>query len=288
MVDWTGKRILICGDVMLDVDIFGTIDRQCPEAPVPCVLELRREYRPGGAANVAAAIERLGGLPTILGITGRDEESKLLWNSLGSIKREFFKEESPVNRPTTVKQRVYIDGKMQWRLDRESVEPISDTLAASLIWHAEDYLEESDAVVISDYDKGVCTPKVCREVIHLAREHGKPVVVDPKGGDWSKYIGCTVIKPSAAEYGATIFPCDTRFENMLVTCGSAGMLLFRRGAEAPIKFSAPTDPDFHAIGAGDRVAAALALALAAGADVETAARAAAETVADFHKLKEAA
>jgi D-beta-D-heptose 7-phosphate kinase/D-beta-D-heptose 1-phosphate adenosyltransferase len=274
------QRIAVIGDVMLDCYIRGTVSRISPEAPVPVVEVQQTYYAPGGAANVALNIAHLGGRVLLLGVVGDDEEGRRL--------RQVFADNSvdtgglvvDPSRPTTLKTRIIAHHQQIVRVDRESREPIGEEVQQRLLEHLRAALEEIRAVVVSDYAKGLTVPSFLREVIRCVRERGKPVVVDPKGHDYRKYLGCTVVTPNqreaaevlgepihgeaglrrAAEYLLRL----VESEAVLITRGEEGMSLFEEDGTVT-HVPAVAREVYDVTGAGDTVVSVLTLALAVGA-----------------------
>lgn len=195
---WSSKRLLVLGDVMLDKYIWGEVGRISPEAPVPVVRATHRSERPGGAANVAMNLARLGAQAVLAGFTGGDEDEALLKASLAQDRvttvfvasREF---------PTISKLRIVGGRQQMLRLDSERLSPRPEQDYEQLIEGVLKQLSNWDAVVLSDYAKGVLTPKVCQAVIQAARKHGIPVLVDPKSADFTRYRGANTICPNLGE-----------------------------------------------------------------------------------------
>lgn len=272
-------RVLVIGDVMLDKTIHGQSDRLSPEGPVPVVLQQSIDYSPGGAANVAANVNALGGQAAIVGLVGQDDDGRTLCSALaghgvntsGLIQTQFL---------TTVKTRIYAGRHLAARFDREQrVEApgaVVDQVAANVsCW-------KPDVIVLSDYGKGALAPRVILEVIILARKLKLPIIVDPKGDDFSPYAGATVIKPNLVEAwraGRDRLPPayysvpDDLFslgeyirdrhtiENVLITAGPAGMVW--AGAGDQLLYQPAFNPQamYDVTGAGDTVAAALAVCI---------------------------
>jgi D-beta-D-heptose 7-phosphate kinase/D-beta-D-heptose 1-phosphate adenosyltransferase len=273
-------RFLVLGDVMLDRYWWGDARRLSPEAPVPVVSIQRASALPGGAANAAANLAGLGGAVSLIGIVGDDAaaaELDALCREAGVDAGGLVRE---AGRATTTKTRVIAQHQHVVRVDHEvSAPPTDATLARAF----DDYaagVPASDAVVISDYLKGSLSPAFLRRVIGLARDAGKPILIDPKGRDWSRYAGCSLLKPNRAELSLlTGLPADTREHTVaagralsarmtgtaiLVTEGGDGMTLFSAG-EAVCAQPAQKREVFDVTGAGDTVLAAMAASLAAGA-----------------------
>jgi D-beta-D-heptose 7-phosphate kinase/D-beta-D-heptose 1-phosphate adenosyltransferase len=279
---------LVLGDVMLDEYIAGDARRVCPEAPVPVVEVATRWCVPGGAANAATNAAALGGCPILGGVTGDDPAAA----ELARVARAAGFEPDglvpdPV-RPTTVKLRVLARGRQVIRADTESLAPLPAAVEGLLAAWAERAVTRADAVLLSDYGKGVFANGLAARVIAAARGTGRPVVVDPKGADSSRYRGATVVKPNAGELaeltGAPVRTpaqllaagCKLADElpgtRVLVTRGAEGMALFVGGDRPRLLTAAPAQQVADVTGAGDTVAATLALALGAGLGFERAAR----------------
>ncbi len=282
---FAGKTVLVLGDVMLDRFIYGAVDRISPEAPVPVIAVERETAMLGGAGNVARNVAALGGKAVLIGLIGDDEAGRALTAMIAQEAGIEARLVTDTARRTTEKVR-YISGSHQMlRVDREDRGPAE---AATLLAAFNQRLAAADVVVLSDYAKGVLTPQVVRAAIDAARAAGKPVIVDPKSRDFARYDGATLIKPNrkeaaeatgitdasdeaSEEAGAAILAMAPTLQAALVTRGGAGMTLsVRRRAALGIMISAVEV--FDVSGAGDTVAATLALAVAAGAPLALAAR----------------
>jgi D-beta-D-heptose 7-phosphate kinase/D-beta-D-heptose 1-phosphate adenosyltransferase len=281
---FAGKTVLVLGDVMLDRFIYGAVDRISPEAPVPVIAVEKETAMLGGAGNVARNVAALGAKAVLIGLVGQDDAGAAL---RGMIDAEPGLEAELVvdpQRRTTEKVR-YISGSHQMlRVDREDRGPGD---AATLLSAFKAHLAAADVVVLSDYAKGVLTVEVVRGAIDAARAAGKPVIVDPKSRDFARYDGATLIKPNRKEAaeatgvtdtsdeasedaGAAILAMAPGLEAALITRGGAGMTLSVRG-QPHVHLPATAIEVFDVSGAGDTVAATLALALAAGASLADAA-----------------
>jgi len=284
-----GRRVLIVGDLMLDEYIWGDVRRISPEAPVPIVHRRGQSYRPGGAGNVAANVAALGGVPLLIGVVGQDPMAAALRAALTAVGVDGADGLIAVaDRPTTVKSRIMGHNQQMLRIDTEVTEPVPVAVTERVIACYRRYLETADACLLSDYAKGLLTPALCRELIGLARRRGIPVVVDPKGRDYRKYAGATLVTPNMAEaLLAAGLQADEAFElndvvrilrlhigpgHLLITRGAEGMSLYPAEAEEGIHIPAEARAVYDVTGAGDTVAATVALALAAGWDLEAAAR----------------
>jgi D-beta-D-heptose 7-phosphate kinase/D-beta-D-heptose 1-phosphate adenosyltransferase len=287
------KQTVLCiGDLMLDDFVYGEVSRISPEAPALVIAVSREDLIIGGAGNVARNIASLGARCVFLGVVGDDIAGKALKAAFaehkGRIKPHLVVDPS---RPTTRKLRFVSDhfSTHLLRADWEVAKPVGAKVEAALIKQALAVLPRVGAVVISDYAKGVLTPRVIRAVIDRARKLNKPVVVDPKGLDYSVYRGATLITPNRKELAdATRQPVGTndelvaaadalarqvRSEAVLVTLSEQGMMLHARKAD-PVYVPAYSVKVRDVSGAGDTVAAVLSVMLAMQADFEAAMRAA--------------
>jgi len=279
---FSGLRIAIAGDVMLDHFIFGRVERISPEAPVPVVAFDREEFRPGGAANVAHNVRSLGGSVDLIGVTGRDDHAMWIRESL---KQDGINAAGLVfddGRPTTRKVRVVTSRNQQVaRIDYESDQEVRGAVEASLITALESAGASAHAVVISDYLKGSVTHPLVAKAVGIARDRRIPLLVDPKIPHLDYYAGATLVTPNNAEaetashmrirtHGDARSAARAIRERLgcgavLITRGEAGMWLFDGRTEGHLPATAREVADVT--GAGDTVIAVLSLALAAGADM---------------------
>ena len=284
---FSARRVVVLGDVVLDRYWWGEATRLSPEAPVPVVLAQRSTTRPGGAANVAANLVALGAKVELFGVIGTDGGAAELRDALGAcgIGPEFLFEEP--GRPTTTKTRVIALHQQVVRVDHEDTSPVSDECAAWTIERAAERLPLADAVVISDYAKGFLSPAVLSRLISMAVEMRKPVFVDPKGADYRRYLGCTLLKPNRAELSLlTRLPVHSHEEtivagsdlaarvpgtHVLVTEGQDGMTLFEGSRPSEHVAGLPRQV-YDVTGAGDTVLATLALSICANASYSQAMR----------------
>jgi D-beta-D-heptose 7-phosphate kinase/D-beta-D-heptose 1-phosphate adenosyltransferase len=281
----TAGRVLVVGDVMVDHYVTGRVSRVSDEAPVPIIHVSGERWTPGGAANVAANIASLGGHAVLVGVVGRDAAAATLADLLAPL-RESVRAELIVEagRPTTIKTR-YMGGQHQIvRVDREEPTAISQATEAMLVAGITRLIDGCRAVMISDYAKGALTDGVITAALDAARSAGIPVVIDPKRTDWAAYRGATVITPNRKELQlATHAPCandkdcslaaeigiKTAKAAILLTRSEHGMSLYRDG-KAPVNLPAKAREVFDVSGAGDTVAASIALGLASGLEIEAA------------------
>ena len=265
-------RVLVVGDAMLDRYWFGAVDRISPEAPVPVVRVNREEERLGGAANVALNVKTLGAQATLLTVVGDDEPARTLKKLLERQGVTALLGSDP-QLYTIVKLRVIGRSQQLIRIDFEN-QPDHEVLAAMLD-DDERALPEHDAVLFSDYGKGGLTH--IPRMIELARAAGKPVLIDPKGSDYGRYAGATVITPNRAELAQVIgswsseaqlheraqkLRAEHRLEGLLLTRSEEGMSLFDAAGHAQVP--AQAREVFDVTGAGDTVIATLAAMLACG------------------------
>ncbi|HVS38445.1 MAG TPA: D-glycero-beta-D-manno-heptose-7-phosphate kinase [Gemmataceae bacterium] len=281
------RRILVAGDVMLDEYIWGNVQRISPEAPVPVVEVRRRTHVAGGAANAAMNVASLGGEALLAGVVGADEPAMRLRAALRErgVATDGLIEDR--QRRTTTKTRLIAHSQQVARIDDEHRSPLAPEMEDRLLAWAERQLPRCHACVLSDYAKGVVSRRFAEGLIGLARRGGKPVVVDPKGTDYGRYRAATVIKPNAEEARKAcgihadgldgVLEAGNRLLELLdgaavlLTRGPEGMSLFRRGLP-PLHIAPEAREVFDVTGAGDTVVGVAALALAAGAALETAAR----------------
>lgn len=275
----TAEPILIVGDSMLDIYVFGTVERISPEAPVPIMRQQETREAAGGAANAAVNVASLGGSAHLISCTGADADGERLAAVLTAAGITFDLVRSAA-RPTTVKTRFAVGQHQILRLDRENSAGATAECEQEMLAAIERRIAGCRLVVLSDYDKGVLTDQVLERTIAWARERGVPVVVDPKRRDFSAYRGATYIKPNLAELErATGLSVPSRDDgaveraarvvaaatdaNVLVTRSEAGMSLAPPAGPA-IHMSTHAHQVFDVTGAGDTVIAAFALGLASG------------------------
>lgn len=278
-----GARVAVVGDVMLDRYLTGDAERISPEAPVPVVMVAEEGVVPGGAANAAANVAALGARALLVGTIGDDADGTALLEALHALGLAATGLIAVPGRPTTTKTRIVARGQQVVRIDREVGNPLPDRMRDALLAAAHAAIGDADALLIADYDKGALDPDIAGDLVAAARARGMPVVVDPKVRHFFAYSGATVFKPNLREL-ETAF--STRFsgddtdledarrrlgaENLLLTLGAGGLALVSAGE--PLRRATAMAKDvFDVSGAGDTVAACVAAALAAGAEVPEAA-----------------
>lgn len=278
-------RVLCIGDLMLDRFVYGAVDRISPEAPIPVLLVEREKHMLGGAGNVVANIAALGAKATLIAVTGDDSAGKDLQKQLEDLGIGAELVSTP-ERFTIVKSR-FIGGQQQiLRVDREKTADIPATAEDAVIARAEKLIPACNVVILSDYKKGVLTDKVITKIIALANKHKKPVIVDPKGQDFTRYKGASVITPNRKELenatglkaasdadtetAAKKIIKDSGIPAILATRSKDGMSLIT-DKDTPLHIPAEVHEIYDVSGAGDTVVAAFASALGAGVSLQHAA-----------------
>lgn len=284
---WKSPVVSVVGDLILDHYVFGNVSRISPEAPIPVLHVKKEEDRLGGAANVAANLLSLGSRARLVGVLGKDEGGDRFARLTDGIDGLTLKRVNSKVHPTILKTRLVSQNQQMLRVDREELQDFDDTTRERLQRAALAAIKTSKAVVISDYAKGVITDKFAQTLIKAANNAKIPVLVDPKGTDYSRYRGATVVTPNRGEAeAATGIQCKTlddveragrklikelRLEAAVITLSAEGVAVIpKRGKLA--HFPAQARGVFDVTGAGDTFIATLSLALAQGTDVETGAR----------------
>ncbi|KAF0146407.1 MAG: D-beta-D-heptose 7-phosphate kinase / D-beta-D-heptose 1-phosphate adenosyltransferase [Nitrospirae bacterium] len=280
--DFSKASILVFGDIMLDKFHKGVVRRISPEAPVPIVKVNKSYFTPGGAGNVANNIAHLHGNASLIGVVGRDLNRKILSDLLDKINVKSFLVET--DHPTITKVRVIGEHQQIVRLDFEETITLEHSNIKQIIKHVNESLQCVNTVIISDYDKGVCTPELCDYIIKSAGEKNISVLVDPKCRDWNKFRGATIVKPNVRElshacgidivnedneieeYGRRILK-EFGFKNILVTRSEKGMSLI--SGDDVLHFHSEAKEVFDVSGAGDTVIATLAVSIGSGLDLAT-------------------
>jgi D-beta-D-heptose 7-phosphate kinase/D-beta-D-heptose 1-phosphate adenosyltransferase len=277
--DFSKLNILVLGDLMLDEYIWGNVERISPEAPVPVVKVTDKTYRLGGAGNVSANLAGLGCTVNIIGVVGKD--------TFGQQVDLLLREKSIHNKSiivdsfsTTCKTRIMGLEQQLVRIDQEDPDKIKGSIFERLWQIFKENTFQANAVVLSDYGKGVLTPPFVKTCIEYCRAKNIPVFVDPKANDWDRYRNATCATPNVKELadicqvlnlsnnillnerGFTVRKAFG-FDYLLVTRGNKGMVLFQRGDD-PVEIPAQAREVFDVSGAGDTVIAVLAAAYAAG------------------------
>lgn len=273
-----GTHIAVIGDAMLDIYLHGDVERISPEAPVPVVRVRERRHALGGAANVAQNVAALGAVPELIATVGDDAaaariQSMLL--ALGGLTRGLI----PVQRPTTAKTRVVARSQQLVRVDEEVDDDCSSDEVARLTDAVTRALEEADALILEDYNKGVLVPAIITHAITLATRRNIPIIVDPKYRNFFSYRGATVFKPNRRELEAALGAAvDVDHPEtlpalldrlgvaaVLLTLSERGMALIQQGTAGLQRIPTTAREVYDVVGAGDTVTAYLAAMLAVGA-----------------------
>lgn len=280
-----GSRILVIGDLMLDRFVYGEVTRISPESPVPVLKVTREDKMPGGAGNVLSNLKGLNARATIISLIGQDHDGQLLTNLTESL-GEFCLVET-TDRPTITKTRFLATHQHMLRVDEEQTKPLSAETEARLIAAIEAAMPGQQAVVLSDYNKGVLSAPVIKATIAAAKKAGIPVLVDPKGTDYSIYKGADIVTPNRKELAeathgmATTSDADIEAASrkLISEAGIAAVIATRsqdgmsviQPDKTPQHLRAQALEVFDVSGAGDTVIATVAAALAAGANLHDAA-----------------
>ncbi len=283
---FSGVRILVVGDIMLDRFIWGDVSRISPEAPVPVVVVEKETFLLGGAANVVNNIHSLGGKASLCGVVGDDEMGQKVIKRLGEMGIERSGISIEPGRQTTVKTRIIAHHQQLVRIDRETTRHPKVSTLRSLSEYLKQNIKSFDGVILSDYGKGLLTRGVVRDVIRKVRQTGKFVMVDPKIKNFFFYRGATVVTPNTAEASSASRISITdeaslnragrnllkrlRCDALVITRGEDGMAIFEPHQKP---FLVPTEAKevYDVTGAGDTVIGTMALALGAGASIRRAA-----------------
>ena len=282
-----GLRVLVVGDLMLDEYLWGKAERISPEAPVQVVDVLRDDLRLGGAGNVVNNLVALGCQVAVSSVVGNDDNGALLMQAFSGKGVDVAGIFEDPHRLTSKKTRVLAANQQIVRLDRETRKPLSPVSEQRLAAHLRRQAGSYQVILVSDYLKGVLTPMVLEAVVAAGREHGIPVVVDPKGTDYSRYRGATILTPnrreaeaasgiaitdgSSLDRAARLLLEQADLSALLITRSEEGMSLFPREGEV-LHIPTVAREVFDVTGAGDTVLAVLGLAMAGGQTLPEAAR----------------
>jgi D-beta-D-heptose 7-phosphate kinase/D-beta-D-heptose 1-phosphate adenosyltransferase len=284
LVQGLGKpKVLVMGDFILDRYLWGSVDRISPEAPIPVLRVDRRDLRPGGAGSVAADLRALGARVAVAGIVGKDPEAKLLRGLLKELGATTTGLIADPSRPTTVKTRMIARSQQMLRVDEESNAEIGATIAKRLAAACAKVNPGCDAVVIQDHGKGAVTRSLVAEVVRACRGRSIPLVVDPApNGDYAKYRGATLLTPNRAETrqatgvritdersagrAARKLIADLKLKAAVITLDREGMAVAEKGRKTVV-VPAHALEVYDVTGAGDVVAATIALCLANGQEL---------------------
>jgi D-beta-D-heptose 7-phosphate kinase/D-beta-D-heptose 1-phosphate adenosyltransferase len=281
-------RVLVVGDLMIDEYLWGEVERISPEAPVQVVSVLRDTTTLGGAGNVVNNLVALGAKVSVASVIGAGESAE------GAILLKLFSELDVDTtglilepaRPTTKKTRILAGHQHVLRIDRETRQEISDEHVDRIVRFCTERIGEFNIVLLSDYGKGLLTETLLRQLIEVANQHDKTIIVDPNGLNFKKYAGATAITPNTKEASlaagteivdeASLMTVGQKLlreipiQKVLISCGKDGMVLFEHG-KSPYKIVAEARQVFDVSGAGDTVLAVLGLGLASGGSFREAA-----------------
>jgi len=280
---YSRSTLLVVGDVMLDHFVYGDVVRISPEAPIPVLSVDHQQSMLGGAGNVVRNLTSLGAKVVFVTVTGDDEAAGVVESLLAALPNCEAHVIRDSRRPTTVKTRYLSHGQQLLRVDAESTSPLPAEIFDELIGRVRAHLSGVDVVLLSDYAKGVLSGDYSQCIITAGRDAARPVYVDPKGRDFRRYQGAALVKPNLKELlEATGLPVSSDAEvetaarhlidncgtpAVLVTRGAAGMMLVREN-EPAASFRSRAREVYDVSGAGDTVAAVLALSAAAGFSLE--------------------
>lgn len=276
-------KVLVVGDLMLDRYWWGTVTRISPEAPVPIVRLKNSTFAAGGAANVAANVAGLGAEAFLIGLVGADEEAKQFTEALSQANVSADYLICSKNRPTTVKTRIVAHNQQVLRLDQEENGELSEGESKDSLDKLSEIVNKTDIIILSDYAKGFLTETILSGLITLAKEKNIPVLVDPKGKNYRKYVGATLLTPNKkeaaeacnleedqeelVEVAGNKLIAELNLTALLITRGEEGMTLLKSDRK-PLNLKASARKIFDVTGAGDTVIATLAVALGAGNSLE--------------------
>jgi len=278
-------NLLVVGDLMLDEYLWGEVDRISPEAPVQVVSIKNEDYAMGGAGNVVNNIVALGAKVTATGVIGTGRNGQILLDKFKDLGVDTAGIIQEPEMPTTQKTRIIASHQHVLRIDRETDKTISDSTIDKIARFIEDKIADIDVVLISDYGKGLITKTLLSGLISAAQKHKKITIADPKGLDFSKYSGVSLLTPNKKEAAlasgveivdeSTLLKAGNKIlqtvglDKLLITCGKDGMVLFDQNRE-PYKVRAKARQVFDVSGAGDTVLSVFGLAIASGAFFKTA------------------
>jgi len=273
--DFSKSSVLVIGDVMLDVYYFGEVSRISPEAPVPIVRILNRKNTLGGAGNTIKNIAGLGAKSYLIGTVGKDNNSNILNNLLDDLNVKAML--VGIDTPTITKTRIISANQQIIRLDFEEIKKINNNIVMKIKNNSERFIRKVQTIVISDYGKGMCTFELCQYLINRANELKIPIIIDPKGSDWGKYKGSTIVTPNIKELseviGRKVLNDDKDIENcglkildkfdlryLIVTRSEKGISLISRKGFYHLATEAKEIYDIS--GAGDTVVGTISVLLA--------------------------
>ena len=277
--DFSNISLLVIGDLMVDEYLWGEVDRISPEAPVPVVNIQRETYTLGGAGNVVNNLVELGAQVSIVGIAGSGQWGRLLVDHLNRLNVDATGVIQDGDRPTIRKTRIIGANQQMLRIDREDITPLHQRYLKPIYSQLEEKIPSADAIIVSDYGKGLITDPIMESITTVARQHQTPLIADPKGRVFTKYAGVNLLTPNKKEAGLAagidIIDDETlvragrrlmdqaRPEALLITCGKEGMVLIEE-SQTPYWIKAKAQQVFDVSGAGDTVVAMMGLGVASG------------------------
>lgn len=278
-----GHHILCVGDVMLDRFIYGAVERISPEAPIPVLRVNREQMTLGGAGNVVRNVVALGGHVDLVGVIGHDQAGYDVSDQIASMPEVVSYVITDNARPTTIKTRFIASSQQLLRADNELSAPLSKPIEDQALMRMRGAIGGCDVIILSDYAKGVLTDRVIKESIKMARENNKPILIDPKGRDFSRYNGAFMLTPNRkelteatgmsvktieeAESAARKLIADHNLGGILAKLGGDGICLIMKDKPAQ-HFRVSAREVYDVSGAGDTVVATMALAIAGGMSLE--------------------
>ena len=282
---FSNRKVLVIGDFMVDKYIWGNTRRISPEAPIQIIEGIEETYSPGGAANVAANINSLGGKVYAVGVVGEDKEGRMLLSDLKNKGIEIQGIEKDKNKPTIIKMRIMSQGQQLLRVDYEDKGYIKTSLEKKLHKWIKKVMEDVGVVVVADYGKGTLTPNLIEKIIGLSKKYKNPIVCDFKSNHQRYYRKVTHITPSLEDAREVFVIEMVKYNdlqkigkkllgqfgsNILITKGEKGLSLFEASGRAT-HISAVAKEVYDVCGAGDTVLATAALSLVSGASLKQAA-----------------
>ncbi len=282
------QKILLIGDVMLDSFVYGEVSRISPEGPIPVLLKSKEEMMLGGAGNVFANLQALGCDTNFIGVIGHDNAGHQISDMVSEKGGNAASLIATNTRPTTLKTRYVSQNQQLLRVDQEDAGNVSDDIQQKIFEKAETLIMDAKVLILSDYGKGILTPILIQKLIKLAKKNNVPVIVDPKGKDFSIYKGATIVTPnrnelSLATGGLAVKSDDeieaaakalikqSGIESVFATRSEDGMSVIGKKGNA-IHLDTKAQEVFDVSGAGDTVVASIAASIAAGANNENAAQ----------------
>jgi D-beta-D-heptose 7-phosphate kinase/D-beta-D-heptose 1-phosphate adenosyltransferase len=281
-------KILLVGDIMLDRFIYGAVSRISPEAPIPVVKANKEKKMLGGAGNVLANLSALGCKTDIISLIGDDAQGQEVMQYVSGCGASIHHLIEDPSRPTILKTRYISQNQQLLRVDQEDLEPVHDKVEKQIIKKAEELITQADILILSDYGKGLLTADVVKMLIKIATKNKVPVIVDPKGKDFSKYKGASIITPNRNELSEATRGMEVKtdadieqaaqniikqsgIDCVIVTRSEDGISVVNK-KDKPLHFPTKAREVYDVSGAGDTVIAVLAAAIAKGGNFQEAAQ----------------